>query len=148
MLYRLIFRIRNLCRYYKLIWNLSDDHFTNTLLFLHFEILKIRDELYLNKDEPAWAEKLQDINFVLELLTNQINNDYFDKLKLNLDKYPQDTVDLGNGRFESREYRTIKEIEEDEEIIIAEEERYDQDLDNIFKILSIGMFFPDGIRSW
>ena len=142
------FRISNLFKYFNVVWHLTDSNAVNTLMFIKHEVSILQEKLYLNDNIDSWAEKLQDINYTIQLLNNQINDDYFKDLKLNLYKYPNETIDIGQGRTEPKEFRSIKEIEEDENLIMDEEERCEQDLDNIFKILSMGMFYPDGIRSW
>lgn len=148
MIYSIKRGILNLIHYFKVIFSLTDDTFINSLKLLHHQISIMKRELQSDTDSINWIEKMQDIETVLTLLQKQIRNDYFENLKLHVNKYPTEYIEISKGKYTLKEFRTEQEEEEDFNNIYKAETQSIEDLNKIFTIINNGFFYHEGIASW
>ena len=148
MFTKLLNKIKHIYHQIKLANQLTDDHFTNTLILLYYQISIIKNELYNNPDIEFWNEKLQDINLVLALLTLQIDNNYFSDLDLNINKYDNKFTTIKDKDLQLTEYRTEEEMLQDQEMFNMAAAQQEEDYKQIFNIISNGFHAPEGMDSW
>ena len=150
--------INNLIRFRKAVWGFWDFDYHSSLKILKFNLELLYKRIENGHEiEESRDKKLLDIKRCIELLNNQLEDDYVDRVGgLNSSKYPFEFEDIDPNipkdsplkRFKLKEFCSEKEQEEDSKTFEKARKLEEKEWKELWETISNGKNHEFGMRGW